>query len=81
MQQFITICNEMDDNAEVLAGEEAHFEVGEQVRVTGGAFKGCEGKLVKIEGKRSKRFVVAIEGVIAVSVSGIKAEDLEKVAM
>ncbi len=81
MQQFITICNEMDDNAEVLAGEEAHFEVGEQVRVTGGAFKGCEGKLVKIEGKRSKRFVVAIEGVIAVSVSGIKAEDLERVAM
>lgn len=81
MQQFITICNEMDDNAEVIAGEEAHFEVGEQVRVTGGAFKGCEGKLVKIEGKRSKRFVVAIEGVIAVSVSGIKAEDLEKVAM
>ena len=81
MQQFITICNEMDDNAEVLAGEEAHFEVGEQVRVTGGAFKGCAGKLVKIEGKRSKRFVVAIEGVIAVSVSGIKAEDLEKVAM
>lgn len=79
MQQFIAVCNEMDDKAEILAGEEANFEIGERVRVTGGAFKGCEGKLVKIEGKRSKRFVVAIDGVIAVSVSGIKAEDLEKI--
>ena len=79
MQQFIAICNEMDDKAEILAGEEAHFEIGEQVRVTGGAFKGCRGKLVKIEGKRSKRFVVAIEGVIAVLVSGIKAEDMERI--
>ena len=79
MQQFIAVCNEMDDKAEILAGEEAHFEVGERVRVTGGAFRGCEGSLVKIEGKRSKRFVVAIDGVIAVSVSGIKAEDLERI--
>ena len=79
MQQFIAICNEMDDGAEILAGEEAHFEVGERVRVTGGAFKGCEGKLVKIEGKRTKRFVVAIDGVIAISVSGIKAEDMERI--
>ncbi len=79
MQQFIAVCNEMDDSAEVLSGEEAHFEVGERVRVTGGAFKGCEGRLVKIEGKRAKRFVVAIEGVIAVSVSGITAENIEKI--
>ena len=78
MQQFMAVCNEMDDKSELFSGEEAHFEVGERVRVTGGAFKGCEGSLVKIEGKRSKRFVVAIEGVIAVAVSGIKAENLER---
>ena len=79
MQQFIAVCAELDDKADILSGEEAHFEVGERVRVTGGAFKGCEGCLVKIEGKRSKRFVVAIEGVIAVSVSGITAENIEKI--
>jgi transcription antitermination factor NusG len=79
MQQFIVVCNEMDDKAEILAGEEAHFEVGERVRITGGAFKGCEGRLIKIEGKRSKRFVVAIEGIIAVAVSGITAENIEKI--
>lgn len=79
MQQFMMVCNEMDDKAEIFAGEEAHFEIGERIRITGGAFKGCEGRLVKIEGKRSKRFVVAIEGVIAVAVSGITAENIEKI--
>lgn len=79
MEQFMKVCTEIDDKAEVLSGEEINFEVGERVRITGGAFSGCDGKLVKIEGKRSKRFVVAIEGVIAVSVSGIKAENIEKI--
>ena len=79
MQQFIVVCNEMDNKAEILAGEKAHFEVGERVRITGGAFKECEGRLIKIEGKRSKRFVVAIEGIIAVAVSGITAENIEKI--
>ena len=68
MRQFIAICNEMDDKAELLSGEEAHFEVGERV-----------GLLVKIEGRRSKRFVVAIDGVIAVAVSGITASDIKHI--
>lgn len=79
MKQFISVCNEMDDSAEILAGEEVRFDIGEKVRITGGAFKGCEGRLVKIEGKRSKRFVVAIEGIIAVAVSGITADKIEKI--
>ena len=78
MQTFIAICNDTED-AEFHMGEEVHFEVGERVRITQGSLCGREGTLTKIEGKRSKRFVVAIEGVIAVSVSGIKAEDIEKV--
>lgn len=79
MRQFIALCNEMDDKAELLSGEEAHFEVGERVEVIGGSLKGHRGLLVKIEGKRSKRFVVAIDGVIAVSVSGITAKDLKHI--
>ena len=78
MEQFIAICNEVED-AEFLVGEDVHFEVGERVRITRGALIGREGVLLKIEGKRSKRFVVAIEGLIAVSVSGIKAEEIERV--
>ena len=79
MQSFIAVCNEMDDKGELLSTEEANFEVGERVRITHGSFKGCEGMLVKINGKRIRRFVVAIEGVIAVSVSGIKADEMEKI--
>ena len=79
MKQFIAVCNDMDDNAEILSGEEAHFEIGERVRITNGGLKGCEGVLVKIDGRRAKRFVVAIDGVIAVSVSGIKASDIERI--
>ena len=79
MQQFIAVCNEMDDNAELFSGEEAHFEVGERVEVVNGSFKGHQGLLVKIEGKRSKRFVVAIDGVIAVAVSGITAKDIKHI--
>lgn len=79
MSAFIAVCNEMDDKAELLSGEEAHFEVGENVEVTNGSFKGCRGELVKIEGKRSKRFVVAIEGIIAVVVSGITANDIKHI--
>jgi transcription antitermination factor NusG len=78
MQHFIAICAEADDTTEFLAGEETNFAVGEAVRITEGAFKGCEGRLAKIEGKRTKRFVVAIEGVIAVSISGIKAREMER---
>lgn len=79
MQQFMALCNEMDDGAELLSGEGAGYTVGQRVRVISGAFKGIEGSLVKIEGKRSKRFVVAIEGVIAVSVSGIRPDEVESI--
>ena len=79
MQQFIRVCTEMDEQAELLSEEMMNFEVGERVRITEGAFKGCVGQLTKIEGKRSKRFVVAIEGVIAVAISGITAKDIERI--
>lgn len=79
MQQFITVCNEIDEQAELLTEEMINFKVGEQVRITEGAFKGCEGRLTKIEGKRAKRFVVAIEGVIAVAISGITAKNIERI--
>ncbi len=79
MQQFIAVCNDMSDSTEFLSEEPLDFKVGQKVRVLRGPFKDIEGRLVKIEGKRSKRFVVAIEEVIAVSVSGIKPEDVEPI--
>ncbi|MBE6194132.1 MAG: UpxY family transcription antiterminator [Rikenellaceae bacterium] len=79
MENFMAVCNDMETDVEFLSGEEARFEVGEWVRICRGSLKGREGRLVKVEGKRSKRFVVAIDGVLAVSVSGIKADDIERI--
>lgn len=79
MENFMAVCNDMETDVEFLSGEEARFEVGEWVRICRGSLKGREGRLVKIDGKRSKRFVVAIDGVLAVSVSGIKADDIERI--
>ena len=79
MENFMAVCNDMETDMEFLSGEEARFEVGEWVRICRGTLKGREGRLVKIDGKRSKRFVVAIDGVLAVSVSGIKADDIERI--
>lgn len=79
MENFMAVCNNMETDVEFLSGEEARFEVGEWVRICRGSLKGREGRLVKVEGKRSKRFVVAIDGVLAVSVSGIKADDIERI--
>ena len=77
MQQFMAVCNDMSDSTKFLSEEPINFKIGQKVRVVRGPFKDIEGKLIKIDGKRSKHFVVAIEGVIAVSVSGIKPEDVE----
>jgi len=79
MEDFMAVCNDMESDVEFLAGEEARFEIGEWVRICRGSLKGREGRLVKIDGKRSKRFVIAIDGVLAVSVSGIKADDIERI--
>ena len=79
MEDFMAVCNDMESDVEFLSGEEAKFEIGEWVRITRGSLKDRKGCLVKIEGKRSKRFVIAIEGILAVSVSGIKADDIERI--
>ena len=81
MQEFIAICNDTESNIEFLTDEEANFQVGEWVRIRQGSLKGRTGMLVKIDGRRAKRFVVAIDGVLAVSVSGIKAADIEHIEM
>jgi len=77
MEQFITVCNGLDNNAEII--ESVDFSIGERVRIARGSFKNCEGILTKVEGRRSKRFVVAIDSVIAISISGIQAEDMVKI--
>jgi transcription antitermination factor NusG len=52
------------------------FVPGDEVRVTGGPFKGAEGYIKRIRGNR--RLVVALEGIIAVATTYIPGRFLEK---
>ena len=59
--------------------EQVDFPIdkGDRVRVTDGIFKGAEGYIRRVHG--SRRFVVAIEGVVAVAVTHIPRQFLEKI--
>lgn len=76
MEQFIRLC---ENGGEVKSvAESVDFALGEEVRITQGSLKGVEGRLVKIRGKRSRRFTIQIDGVCA-AIMDIKAEEIEKI--
>ena len=54
------------------------MDKGDKVRVTDGIFKGAEGYIRRVHGTR--RFVVAIEGVVAVALTCIPRQFLERIA-
>lgn len=76
MEQFIQVC-ESGGEVECIA-DTTEFSIGERVRISQGALKGIEGRLVKIQGKRARRFTIEIEGVCT-AIMEIKAEELEKI--
>ena len=47
------------------------------MRVVGGSFNGVEGRLVKVAGKRQKRVVIEIEGLLALAVTVESPEYIE----
>ncbi|MBR5850625.1 MAG: UpxY family transcription antiterminator [Alistipes sp.] len=77
MERFIAICGTMDDELTYLAPTEVHLEVGQRVRIHGGSCDGQEGHLVKVPGFRSRRVVVAIEGVVMVALAKVAPEQIE----
>lgn len=61
-----------------LESVEIPIDKGDKVRVTEGMFKGAEGYIRRVHG--TKRLVVAIEGVVAVAVTHIPRQFLERIA-
>ena len=76
MTQFIRLCEEGNEVESVADSPE--FSIGERVRITRGSLQGVEGRLVKIQGKRARKFTIQIEGVCA-AVMDIKAEEIEPI--
>lgn len=77
MSAFITIARQMEEDIVYHNPDEIQLEKGDRVRVHGGPFDGLEGTLLKIKGKRSKRVVVKLDGLVAISAAEISPDLIE----
>lgn len=77
MKDFIKVAQKYEEDLTYYKPEEISLDKGHKVRVHGGAFDGVEGVLIKVKGKRSKRIVVKIPGVIAIAATYIEPDLIE----
>ena len=77
MQQFIAVTNAQNESITYLRPEEVDIKKGTKVRVHGGVFNGTEGYFMKLQGKRSRRVVMLIEGITAVALTEISTDFIE----
>ena len=75
MQDFMTICTVMADDALYLKDITDKLRAGQKVRITEGPFKGVEGTIVRI--KKSRRVVVELPGMLAVATTFIQPTEIE----
>lgn len=80
MEAFIAVSNSFEEGLTYFASEEVNLTRGQQVRIHGGPCDGRQGYLVKVPGSRSRRVVVAIEGVVAVALAEVKPEQIEVIS-
>ena len=74
MENFIKAAGHYEEDLTYYSPDEIQLEKGTRVRVIGGVFNGVEGTLMKVKGKRSKRVVISVDGVVALSVAEIEPE-------
>jgi transcription antitermination factor NusG len=67
MDNFIKIASWHEETTVYYKPEEIDIQRGTRVRIHGGPFDGVEGVFVKVKGKRNRRVVVMLEGVMAVA--------------
>ena len=79
MQEFIRVASHYEEDLTYYKPEEICLNRGDKVRVHGGVFDGVEGILVKVKGKRSKRIVIQIPGIMAVAMAEIEPELIERI--
>lgn len=68
MEAFIAVAETLDDRLTYLKPEETNLSDGVKVRIHGGFLDGREGIFKRIAGKRNRRMIIAIPGVIAVAI-------------
>lgn len=77
MSSFMKVASCIEEDIIYYHLDELDFKAGMRVRVVGGAFEGVEGTLIKLNGKRRKRVVVKLDGVLAISAAEIETDLIE----
>lgn len=75
MDSFILVTSVGDKGLEFLSDKYNDCKIGDHVRVIDGVFKGAEGYVKRIQGR--KRLIVSIEGIAVVATSYIPRSFLE----
>lgn len=75
MDSFILVTSVGDMGLELLPEGTTDYKIGDHVKVIDGVFKGAEGYVKRIQGR--KRLIVSIEGVAVVATSYIPRSFLE----
>lgn len=71
MNQFIEVCETLDERLVYLSPDEVDLERGTRVRIIGGSFDGIEGTFVRVNKARKKKVFVLVKGVVAVMLAEI----------
>lgn len=67
MDSFIKIASHYEEDTVYYRPEEIDLKRGMRVCIHGGKFDNVKGMFVRVQGKRNRRVVVLLEGVMAVS--------------
>jgi len=79
MEQFMKVCQTMDEGVEIVAPGTLDLSKGGRVRIIGGSFVGVEGIVVKVRGSRGRKVVVEIPNVASAMTASIDPSLLEKI--
>ncbi len=66
MEDFIKVASAQEESTTYFKPEEINIKRGTRVRIHGGRFDGVEGVFMQVKGKRNRRLVVMLEGIMAV---------------
>ena len=77
MDMFRLVTSSGAAGLDYFGGDSIVYGIGDRVRVTGGVFKGAEGYIKRIKGRR--RLIVSITGICAVATSFIPNCFLQKI--
>lgn len=67
MESFIKVSSQYEENISYYNPDELDLQKGRRVRIHGGKLNGVTGIFMQVQGKRNRRVVVLLEGIMAVA--------------